>query len=85
MKRSGIGFNVLNLGSIVTEEALRDMENGDFKGQHPIPISDIASTLDWLMSLASNVDVGDVNLSQKMANKAPRLAVNCSPRMRHSV
>lgn len=65
LRSRGIGFTVINPGNVATEEVLSDMEKGHFKNQQPIPISDIASTVDWLMSLSSNVEVGDINLSQK--------------------
>lgn len=61
----GIGFTVINPGNVATQEVLQDIENGHYTGQSPIPISDITSTVDWLMSLSSTVEIGDVNLSQR--------------------
>ncbi len=65
LSNEGIGFTVINPGNVATEEVLSDIKEGRFKEQVPIPISDITSTVDWLMSLSSTVEVGDVNLSQK--------------------
>jgi len=65
IKDSSIGFTVINPGNMATEEVLLDIEEGRFNNQQPIPISDITATVDWLISLSSNVEVGDVNLSQR--------------------
>lgn len=73
-----IGFTVINPGNVATEEVLSDIKNGFFKNQQPIPISDIVSSVDWLMSLSANVEVGDVNLSQKTANKSIQPNVDAS-------
>ena len=65
LSNESIGFTVINPGNVATEEVLSDIKEGRFKDQVPIPMSDIISTVDWLMSLSSTVEVGDVNLSQK--------------------
>lgn len=78
LKSEGIGFTVINPGNVATEEVLSDIENGFLEGQQPIPISDISSTVEWLMSLSSHVEVGDVNLSQKLANKSMQPTANAS-------
>jgi len=69
LKGEGIGFTVVNPGNVATEEVLSDIKHGFFEDQQPIPISDISATVEWLMSLSSNVEIGDVNLSQKLSNK----------------
>lgn len=67
MKGKGIGFTVINLGNVATEEVLQDRAKGVIENQQLISISDITSTIDWLMSISGNVNVGDINLSQKEA------------------
>lgn len=42
-----------------------DIEEGNFKEQIPIPISDIILTAEMILSLSKNVEVGDINLVQK--------------------
>jgi len=70
LKNEGIGFTVINPGNVATEEVLSDIESGLFKNQRPIPLVDIFSTVDWLMSLSRYVEVGDVNLTQKLVNNS---------------
>lgn len=65
LKSEGIGFTVINPGNVATEEVLSDINNGSFQEQQPIPLADICSTVDWLLSLSHYVEVGDVNLTQK--------------------
>lgn len=65
LKREGIGFTVINPGNVATDEVLSDIEQGRTKKQVLISMSDMVSTIDWLMSLSSTVEVGDVNLIQK--------------------
>lgn len=68
LKSESIGFTVINPGNVATEEVLSDIKNGLLEDQQLIPISDISATVEWLMSLSSNVEIGDVNISQKLAN-----------------
>lgn len=65
LKQKGIGFTVINPGNVATDEVVSDIEQGRTKAQVLIPMSDIISTIDWLMSLSGAVEVGDVNLIQK--------------------
>ncbi|BFM18253.1 SDR family oxidoreductase [Maricurvus nonylphenolicus] len=65
LKQQGIGFSVINPGNVATEEVLLDIQEGRCKQQTPIPMSDILSTLDWLLSLSASVEVGDINLIQR--------------------
>ncbi len=65
LRGSFIGFTVINPGNVATEEVLLDIKEGLFKNQQPIPISDITATVDWLISLSNNVEIGDVNLGQR--------------------
>lgn len=65
LRGDNIGFTVINPGNVATEEVLSDREGGLFANQQPIPLTDILSTIDWLMALSPSVEVGDVNLSQQ--------------------
>lgn len=60
-----IGFTVINPGNVGTEEVLMDIEKGRMPDQAPIPISDIITSIEMIMSLSKDVQIGDINLSQK--------------------
>lgn len=60
-----IGLSVINPANVATEEVLDDIKTGAFKQQTLIPMSDVISTVDWLLSLSNAVEVGDVNLMQR--------------------
>lgn len=64
-KKENIGFTVINPGNVATPEVLLDIEEGRFKQQEPISIPDIISTVEYIMSLSTNVEVLDINLMQK--------------------
>ena len=61
-----VGFTVINPGNVATEEVLSDIKQGITKEQKLILITDIVQTIDWILSLSTNVEIGDVNLSQKI-------------------
>ncbi len=61
-----IGVTVINPGNVATEEVLADIEEGRFSQQVPIPLTDIISTIEWILTLSNTVDVGDINLQQKI-------------------
>ena len=65
LKKEGIGFTVINPGNVATEEVLLDIEEGRFQEQTPIPLSDIISAMEWIISVSSSVEVADINLIQK--------------------
>jgi len=65
LKRSRIGFTVINPSNVATEEVLQDIEEGRFSPQTPIPIADVISSIEWILSLSPAVDTGDINLWQK--------------------
>ena len=65
LKREKIGFTVINPGNVATEEVMMDIEAGHFPNQTPIPISDIISTIEFVLATSNSVDVGDINLMQK--------------------
>ena len=60
-----IGITVINPGNVATEEVLTDIEEGRFSQQVPIPLKDVISAIEWILSLSNTVDVGDINIQQK--------------------
>lgn len=62
---SGIGFTVINPGNLETEEVLNDIKEGRFPEQFPIPLKDLCSLIDWILSLSRHTEVGEVSLIQK--------------------
>lgn len=65
LKDEKIGLSVINPGNVATEEVLKDIEEGRFKQQIPIPISDIIAAIEMILSLSQSVEIGDINLIQK--------------------
>ena len=65
LKRERIGFTVINPGNVATEEVMQDIEAGRFSPQTPIPMADVISAIEWILSLSPAVDTGDINLWQK--------------------
>jgi 3-oxoacyl-[acyl-carrier protein] reductase len=60
-----IGFTVINPGNVATPEVQADIDAGRFHEQTPIPIIDLISAVEWILSLSSDTEVGDINLIQK--------------------
>jgi 3-oxoacyl-[acyl-carrier protein] reductase len=60
-----IGVTVINPGNVATEEVLTDIKEGRFSQQVPIPLDDLISAIEWILTLSKTVDVGDINLQQK--------------------
>ncbi len=60
-----IGFTVINPGNMATLEVQKDIEEGRFPYQTPIPLEDLCHTIDWLLSISAATEIGDVNLMQK--------------------
>lgn len=69
LKEEGIGFTTINPANVATEEVLLDIKEGRFGQQVPIPMSDIISTIEWVLSLSSAVNIEDVNLMQRSVKK----------------
>lgn len=65
LKEDRIGFTVINPGNVATEEVLDDIEAGRFEAQTPIPMADLIATVEWLLNLSPDVEVGDIALIQK--------------------
>jgi 3-oxoacyl-[acyl-carrier protein] reductase len=60
-----IGITVINPGNIATEEVIADIEEGRFAEQIPIPLSDVISAIEWILTLSNTVDIGEINIYQK--------------------
>ncbi len=65
LQHSKIGITIINPGNVATEEVIADIETGRFTAQTPIPITDIISAIEWILSLSNAVDIGEVNIYQK--------------------
>ncbi|MGF1460589.1 MAG: SDR family NAD(P)-dependent oxidoreductase [Leptolyngbyaceae cyanobacterium] len=65
LQGTNIGFTVINPGNIATAEVVDDIQAGRFAPQVAIPLTDLISAIDWLLSLSSAVDVSEVNFYQK--------------------
>lgn len=61
-----IGVTVINPGNVATEEVLADIKEGRFPQQVPIPLADIISAIEWIVTLSKTVDIGDINIQQKI-------------------
>ncbi len=60
-----ISVTVINPGNVATEEVLADIKEGTFKQQTPIPLADIISAIEWILSLSNTVNIRDINMQQK--------------------
>jgi len=60
-----IGFTVINPGNIATEEVIADIEENRFKSQIPIPLEDLISAIEWILSLSNTMDISEINMYQK--------------------
>jgi len=60
-----IGITVINPSNIATEEVVADIEEVRFTAQVPIPLTDIISSIEWILTLSNAVDIGEINMYQK--------------------
>jgi short-subunit dehydrogenase len=65
LKKENIGFTVINLGNVGTEEVLQDIEEKRTKAQTLIPLTDIISTAEWILSVSPSVEIAEVDLIQR--------------------
>jgi 3-oxoacyl-[acyl-carrier protein] reductase len=56
---------VINPGNVATEEVIADIADGRFSQQVPIPLGDIISAIEWILTLSPTVDVGEIGIQQK--------------------
>jgi NAD(P)-dependent dehydrogenase (short-subunit alcohol dehydrogenase family) len=66
LRDKAIGFTVINPGNVATEEVMLDIAEGRFSPQTPIPLSDLISSIEWILNLSPHVDVPDLNLHQRV-------------------
>ncbi|MEP0959623.1 SDR family oxidoreductase [Leptolyngbya sp. FACHB-1515] len=67
LKRTAIGFTVINPGNIATPEVLNDIASDTFSPQVPIPLSDLIAVIDCSLSLSPDSYLPEVNLAQTKA------------------
>ncbi|PZV12848.1 MAG: oxidoreductase [Pseudanabaena sp.] len=60
-----IGITVINPGNIATDEVMADIEEGRFTAQVPISLTDIISSIEWILTLSNAVDISEINMYQK--------------------
>lgn len=60
-----IGFTTINLGNVGTEEVLLDIQEGRCAQQVPLPMSDVISSIEFVLSLSRAADIGEIDLMQK--------------------
>ena len=60
-----VGVTILNPGNVGTQEVQEDIEQGRFGAQEPIPLSDIISSIQYVISLSSHTSVDELNISQR--------------------
>jgi 3-oxoacyl-[acyl-carrier protein] reductase len=65
LKAYKIGVTVINPGNVATEEVLTDIEEGRFGQQVPIPLGDVVSSIEWILTLSNAVNIGEINMQQK--------------------
>lgn len=70
LKEKGIGFTTINPANVGTEEVIQDIKEGRFSEQVPIPMSDVISSIEWILSLSNAVDISEINLAQRDSNKS---------------
>ena len=64
-RETKIGFTVINPGNIATPEVEADISEGRFQQQTPIPMRDLIATIEWILSVSVDTEIGDINLMQK--------------------
>jgi 3-oxoacyl-[acyl-carrier protein] reductase len=60
-----VGITVINPGNIATEEVIADIEAGRFGQQVPIPLADVISSIEWILTLSNAVNIAEINMQQK--------------------
>lgn len=65
LQKMKIGFTVINLGNVATEEVLLDIEEGRFNQREPIPMVDVMSAISFVLNVTPDTEIGEINLLQK--------------------
>ena len=66
LRPAGVGVTLINPGNVATREVEEDIRKGDFSPQTPIPLADIARTVDYVLSLSRATTPTEINLAQRM-------------------
>lgn len=64
LKKTAIGFTLINPGNIATPEVLNDIASETFPSQIPIPLSDLIALIDCALSLSADSYLPEINLAQ---------------------
>ena len=65
LRSDRIGVTVINPGNLATDEVIDDIAAGRFGDQVPIPLDDLAATIDYALSLSPASTVHDISLGQR--------------------
>ncbi len=61
----GVGVTVINPGNVATPEVEADIAEGRFGPQVPIPMADLLSALDFVLSCSAATTVAEIDLHQR--------------------
>jgi NAD(P)-dependent dehydrogenase (short-subunit alcohol dehydrogenase family) len=61
----GMGVTVVNPGNVATPEVEADIAAGRFGAQVPIPMADLLSALDFVLSCSADTTVAEIDLHQR--------------------
>lgn len=61
----GVGVTVVNSGNVATPEVEADIAEGRFGAQVPIPMADLLSALDFVLSCSADTTVAEIDLHQR--------------------
>ncbi len=61
----GVGVTVINPGNVATPEVEADIAEGRFGAQVPIPMADLQSALDFVLSCSAATTVAEIDLHQR--------------------
>lgn len=61
----GIGVTIINPGNVATPEVEADIAEGRFGPQVPIPMADLLSALDFVLSCSAATTVAEIDLHQR--------------------
>lgn len=64
LRKTEIGFTVINPGNVATPEVLNDIASETFSAQVPIPLSDLIAVIDCSLRLSPAAYLPEINLAQ---------------------
>ncbi len=62
LNTQGVSFTVINAGDVETPEVKNDIANGRLPDNRPIPLSDVLSSIDYVLSLSTETVPDEINL-----------------------